>query len=116
MSDECEWSARNPHKIQVNGSIPLSDTMEEDIVYMPLVFFLPNEIEKTEFDIFATEYDWGRKIEAIKAIRDINKMTLLKAKDFIESLPKEVCEGATYDQALEMKLKLESSGIRVNIK
>ena len=71
--------------------------------------------EKTEFDvILATVGD--KKINVIKEVRAITGLGLKEAKDLVESAPKAVKEGASKDEAEEMKKKLEDVGATVELK
>ena len=71
--------------------------------------------EKTEFDVVMTSFG-EKKIEVIKEVRGITGLGLKEAKDLVESAPKAVKEGATKDEAEEMKTKLEAAGATVELK
>ena len=71
--------------------------------------------EKDEFDvIFVAPGD--NKIASIKEVRAITGLGLKDAKDLVESAPKPVKEGATKDEAEEIKKKLEAAGAKVELK
>tara|TARA_B110000285_G_scaffold139095_1_gene155661 strand:+ start:1602 stop:1982 length:381 start_codon:yes stop_codon:yes gene_type:complete len=71
--------------------------------------------EKDEFDvIFVAPGD--NKIASIKEVRAITGLGLKEAKDLVESAPKPVKEGATKDEAEEIKKKLEAAGAKVELK
>lgn len=71
--------------------------------------------EKTEFDvILATAGD--KKINVIKEVRGITGLGLKEAKDLVEGAPKPVKEGATKEEAAEIKKKLEEAGATVEVK
>ncbi len=71
--------------------------------------------EKSEFDvILATMGD--KKIEVIKAVRAITGLGLKEAKDLVEAAPKAVKEGASKDDAAEIKKQLEDAGATVELK
>ena len=57
-----------------------------------------------------------KKINVIKAIRKITGLGLKEAKDLVEGAPKPVKEGATKDEAEEIKKKLEAAGAKVELK
>ena len=71
--------------------------------------------EKDEFDvIFVAPGD--NKIASIKEVRAITGLGLKEAKDLVEGAPKPLKEGATKDQAEEIKKKLEAAGAKVELK
>ena len=76
----------------------------------------PQVQDKTEFDVFITEYGDGKKIGIIKIIRQILSLGLKEAKDFVESLPAKVKEGITREDAEKLKKELEEAGATVSIK
>ena len=71
--------------------------------------------EKDEFDvIFVAPGD--NKIASIKEVRAITGLGLQEAKDLVEGAPKPLKEGATKDEAEEIKKKLEAAGAKVELK
>jgi len=71
--------------------------------------------EKDEFDvIFVAPGD--NKIASIKEVRAITGLGLKEAKDLVEGAPKPVKEGATKDEAEEIKKKLEAACAKVELK
>ena len=71
--------------------------------------------EKDEFDvIFVAPGD--NKIASIREVRAITGLGLKEAKDLVEGAPKPVKEGATKDEAEEIKKKLEAAGAKVELK
>ena len=58
----------------------------------------------------------GQKINVIKALREVTQFGLKEAKDLVDSAPKTVKEGATKEEAEEIKKKLEQAGAKVTIK
>ena len=71
--------------------------------------------EKTEFDVVMTSFG-GNKVAVIKAVRGITSLGLKEAKDLVEGVPSPIKEGATKDEAEEIKKKLEEAGATVEIK
>ena len=71
--------------------------------------------EKTEFDVVMTSFG-GNKVAVIKAVRGITSLGLKEAKDLVEGAPSPIKEGATKDEAEEIKKKLEGAGASVEIK
>jgi len=71
--------------------------------------------EKTEFDAILTAVG-DKKINVIKEVRAITGLGLKEAKDLVEGAPKAVKEGASKDEAEEIKKKLEEVGATVELK
>ena len=71
--------------------------------------------EKSEFDVILTATG-DKKINVIKEVRTITGLGLKEAKDLVEAAPKPVKEGASKDEAEEIKKKLEEAGASVEIK
>ncbi|MDH5492240.1 MAG: 50S ribosomal protein L7/L12 [Myxococcales bacterium] len=71
--------------------------------------------EQTEFDVELADAG-AKKINVIKAIREITSLGLADAKALVEAAPKVVKEACTKEQAEEIKKKLEDAGAKVNLK
>ncbi|WP_321339714.1 50S ribosomal protein L7/L12 [Breoghania sp.] len=71
--------------------------------------------EKTEFDVVLASAG-DKKINVIKEVRAITGLGLKEAKDLVEGAPKTVKEGASKDEAEELKKKLEEAGATVELK
>jgi large subunit ribosomal protein L7/L12 len=71
--------------------------------------------EQTEFSVTLTEVG-AKKIDVIKAVREVTSLGLKEAKDLVESAPKPVKEGATKDEAAAIKKKFEDAGAKVEVK
>jgi large subunit ribosomal protein L7/L12 len=71
--------------------------------------------EKTEFDVILAD-GGANKIQVIKAVREITNLGLKEAKDLVEGAPKPIKEGASKDEADEIKKKLEAAGAKVEVK
>jgi large subunit ribosomal protein L7/L12 len=71
--------------------------------------------EQTEFNVELLDFG-DKKIQVIKAVREISEMGLKEAKDFVESLPKNVKEGVSKEDAQTFKEKLEAVGASCQIK
>ena len=71
--------------------------------------------EKTEFDVFLTAVG-DKKIQVIKAVREVTDLGLKEAKDVVEGAPSKVKEGVTKEEAEKVKTKLEEAGAQVQIK
>jgi len=71
--------------------------------------------EKSEFDVILTAVG-DKKIQVIKAVREITGLGLKDAKDLVEGAPKPVKEGAAKEEAEALKAKLEEQGAAVELK
>jgi large subunit ribosomal protein L7/L12 len=71
--------------------------------------------EKTEFDVVLTGVG-DKKIQVIKAVREITGLGLKEAKDMVEGAPNAVLEGANKDDAEAAKTKIEDAGGSVDLK
>ncbi len=71
--------------------------------------------EKDEFDVELTEVG-EKKMDVIKVVRGITNLGLKESKELVESAPKIVKEGASKDEANEIKAKLEEVGAKVTLK
>ncbi len=70
---------------------------------------------KTAFDVVLKEAG-ANKINVIKEVRAVTSLGLKEAKDLVEGAPKTVKEGATKEEAEEIKKKLEAAGAKVELK
>ena len=73
------------------------------------------EEEKTEFDVELTEVG-PNKVKVIKVVREVTGLGLKEAKDVVDGAPKVVKEGASKEEAEEIKSKLEAEGAKVTLK
>ena len=71
--------------------------------------------EKTEFDVELTEVG-PNKVKVIKVVREVTGLGLKEAKEAVDSAPKIVKEGASKEEAEEIKAKFEAEGAKVTIK
>lgn len=71
--------------------------------------------EKTEFDV-VLKAAGDKKINVIKAVREVTSLGLKEAKDLVESAPATVKEGVSKDEAESIKKKFEEAGATVEIK
>jgi len=75
----------------------------------------PAAEEKTEFDVILAGVG-DKKIEVIKAVREITSLGLKEAKELVESAPKPLKEAVPKDEAESIKKKFEEKGATVEIK
>ena len=71
--------------------------------------------EKTEFDVELTEVG-PNKVKVIKVVREVTGLGLKEAKDVVDGAPKVVKEGASKEEADDIKAKLEAEGAKVTLK
>lgn len=71
--------------------------------------------EKTEFDVILASFG-EKKMDVIKAVKDICGLGLKEAKELVESAPKALKEAAPKAEAEEIKSKLEAAGATVELK
>ncbi|HEY9839174.1 MAG: 50S ribosomal protein L7/L12 [Candidatus Sericytochromatia bacterium] len=75
----------------------------------------PAEEEKTDFDVILTDAG-ANKIKVLKVVRELTGLGLKEAKELVDTLPKAVKEGASKEEAADLKTKLEAEGGKVEIK
>jgi large subunit ribosomal protein L7/L12 len=75
----------------------------------------PAAEEKTEFTVTLKSFG-EKKIEVIKAVREVTTLGLKQAKDLVEAAPQVVKEGVPKEEAETIKKKLEAAGATVEIK
>ena len=75
----------------------------------------PAAEEKTEFDVVLKSFG-AKKLDVIKAVREITGLGLKEAKEMVEGAPKTVKEGVSKDEAENLKKTLEEAGAEVEVK
>jgi len=73
------------------------------------------EEEQTEFEVVLTEVG-PKKINVIKAVREVTSLGLKEAKEVVDGAPKAIKEGVTKEEAAEIKKKFEEVGAKVEVK
>jgi len=71
--------------------------------------------EQTEFDVILADIG-AKKIQVIKAIRELTGLGLKEAKELVESAPKAVKEQISKEEADDVKKRLEDAGASVELK
>ena len=71
--------------------------------------------EKSDFDVVLADAG-QQKIKVIKVVREITGLGLKEAKELVDNAPKPVKEGASKEEAEEIKAKLEEAGATVELK
>jgi large subunit ribosomal protein L7/L12 len=73
------------------------------------------EEEKTEFDVVMSSFG-SNKVGVIKVVRAVTGLGLKEAKEMVEGAPSTIKEGASKDEAEDIKAKLEEAGASVELK
>ena len=71
--------------------------------------------EKTEFDVILKAAG-GKKLQVVKAVKELTGLGLKEAKEIVDSAPKEIKQGVAKDEAEALKKQLEEAGAEVEIK
>ena len=71
--------------------------------------------EQTEFTVTLTEVG-DKKINVIKAVREVTSLGLKEAKDLVEGAPLTIKDGVSKDEAAKIKKVFEDAGAKVTIK
>jgi large subunit ribosomal protein L7/L12 len=71
--------------------------------------------EQTEFDVVLTAIG-DKKINVIKAVREVTSLGLKDAKELVEAAPTNIKEAVSKDEAAEIKAKFEEAGAQIEIK
>jgi len=71
--------------------------------------------EQTSFDVILASAG-DKKIQVIKAVREVTTLGLKEAKDLVDNAPQPVKEGVNKEEAEQLKAKLEEQGASVTIK
>jgi large subunit ribosomal protein L7/L12 len=72
--------------------------------------------EKTEFDVVLKGYPADKKIQVIKAVREVTALGLKEAKDLVEGVPATVLTAVTKEVSAGAKAKLEEQGATIEVK
>ncbi len=71
--------------------------------------------EQTEFTVVLQEAG-DKKINVIKAVREVTSLGLKEAKDLVEGAPQTIKEGVSKDEAAKIKKVFEDAGAKVSVK
>ena len=71
--------------------------------------------EKTEFTV-VLDSAGDKKINVIKAVREVTALGLKEAKDLVEGAPQTIKEGVSKDEAEKIKKVFEEAGAKVSVK
>ena len=107
--EAAELSKKLEEKWGVSAAAPVA------VAAGPAAAAAPAAEVKTTFDVVLKETG-ANKIGVIKEVRAVTSLGLKEAKDLVEGAPKTVKEGATKEEAEEIKKKLEAAGAKVELK
>jgi len=96
-------------KLGVSAAAPVA------MAAMPAAAAAEPEEEKTEFDVILKDIG-PKKIEVIKAVRQLTALGLKEAKAMVDNAPSTVMEAVSKEAANDAKSKLETAGAVVEIK
>ena len=96
-------------KLGVSAAAPMA------MAAMPVIQAAEPEEEQTEFDVVIKEIG-PKKIEVIKAVRQLTALGLREAKNVVDSAPSTVMEAVSKEVAEDAKAKLEAGGAVVELK
>jgi large subunit ribosomal protein L7/L12 len=96
-------------KLGVSAAAPVA------IAATPTAAVAEPEEEKTEFDVILKEIG-PKKIEVIRAVRQLTALGLKESKDLVDSAPSTVMEAVAKDAAEDARSKLEAGGAVVEIR
>ncbi|MBP5289332.1 MAG: 50S ribosomal protein L7/L12 [Clostridia bacterium] len=71
--------------------------------------------EKSEYDVVMTSFG-DKKLDVIKAVREITGLGLKDAKDLVEGVPSKIKEGVSKSDAEEIQKKLAEAGATAELK
>ncbi len=71
--------------------------------------------EKYEFDVILSSVG-DKKIQVIKALREVTSLGLREAKEVVDGAPSTIKEAASKEEAEQIKAKLEEQGATVELK
>jgi large subunit ribosomal protein L7/L12 len=95
-------------EMSVKDVVELISAMEEK-------FGVTAAAEQSEFDVMLTAVG-DKKVNVIKAVREATGLGLKEAKGMVDGVPSAIREGASKEEAEELKAKLEAAGATVELK
>ena len=98
---EQKWGVSAAAPVAVAAAAPAGTTTAEE--------------EQTEFEVVLTEVG-PKKINVIKAVRQVTSLGLKEAKEVVDGAPKTIKEGVNKEEAAEIKKTFEAEGAKVEVK
>lgn len=92
----------------VSGGFIATPTIDNEVVQEVVV-------EKTIFDVILEDVPSDKRVPVLKVIRKLTSVDLKEAKEAISSLPKQVKQGVSKEEAETVKQQLEEVGAKVKI-
>ena len=71
--------------------------------------------EQTEFDVVLTGFG-DKKLNVVKEVKNLTGLSLMEAKQLVESAPATIKEGVSKEDAEDLKTKIEEAGGAVEVK
>ncbi len=102
-------------KYGVTAAAPVAAVAMPSAAGAPAAEAAPAEEEKSTFDVVLASAG-DKKIQVIKAVREVTDLGLKEAKELVESAPQTVRTGVPKEEALKIKAKLEEQGATVELK
>ncbi|MBU0702836.1 MAG: 50S ribosomal protein L7/L12 [Chloroflexi bacterium] len=96
-------------KLGVSAAAPMA------MAAMPSAAAAEPEEEQTEFDVILKDIG-PKKIEVIKAVRQLTALGLKEAKDVVDGAPSTIMEAVSKEAAEDARSKLEAAGAAVEVK
>ena len=112
---DLERIAENLSELTVMEAASLVKVLEEKWGVSAAAPAAAAEEEQTEFEVVLTEVG-PKKINVIKAVRQVTSLGLKEAKEVVDGAPKTVKEGVSKDEAAEIKKIFEAEGAKVEVK
>ncbi|MCL2088995.1 MAG: 50S ribosomal protein L7/L12 [Oscillospiraceae bacterium] len=85
------------------------------VMAAPAAAAAPAAEEKSEFDVVLAEIG-EKKMDVIKAVKDITGLGLKEAKELVDGAPKTIKEAVSKNDADDIKAKLEGAGAKIELK
>jgi len=102
-------------KYGVSAAVPMAAVAAGPAAAPAAAEAAPAEEEKSTFDVILASAG-DKKIQVIKAVREVTDLGLKEAKDLVESAPQTVRAGVPKEEAMAIKAKLEEQGATVELK
>ena len=109
IMDASEMKQRIEDELGIEAAAPMAMAMAGPAVEAE------KEEEPTEFDVILAEIG-DKKIQVIKAVREITSLGLKEAKGLVDEAPKPVKEAVSKEEAQEIAEKLQAAGAKAEVK
>ena len=109
IMDAAEMKKRIEEELGIEAAVPMA------MAVSPAAAAAAEVEEPTEFNVILTEVG-DKKIQVIKAVREITSLGLKEAKELVDSAPKPIKEGISKEEAQEIAGRLEAAGAKSETK